>query len=181
MPLGAPGDYDRDPRFAAGAWRFCAVQLGGVEALLSTVQATIRDAVRGDPVQRARFAGACVAMRNAGFWVHEAARRFAMGGCGFHPRRAAGARHDGLVFLDVDCIPMRAEGGRMPTSDSVPTAPACDCCSSSARSPATSIMKATIRRFSIWTRSSATPAAFMPAGAHGRCRAGWRNSQPWAY
>lgn len=78
MLLGAPGDYDRDPRFTAGAWRFCAVQLGGIEALLADVQATIRDAARGDPVQRARFAGAFVAMRSAGFWVREAARRFAM-------------------------------------------------------------------------------------------------------
>ncbi|MFL9841890.1 acyl-CoA dehydrogenase family protein [Sphingomonas sp. ST-64] len=77
MLLGEPGDYDREPRFTAGAWRFCAVQLGGIEALLAETRTAMRDAARADPVQRARFAEAVVAMRSAGFWVAEAARRFA--------------------------------------------------------------------------------------------------------
>ncbi|WP_066490604.1 MULTISPECIES: acyl-CoA dehydrogenase family protein [Sphingomonas] len=77
--LGAPGDYDRDPRFTAGAWRFCAVQLGGIEALLAETRRLMRTAAREDPVQRARFAQAAVATRSAGFWVTEAARRFADG------------------------------------------------------------------------------------------------------
>ncbi|UAK25705.1 acyl-CoA dehydrogenase family protein [Sphingomonas nostoxanthinifaciens] len=79
MLLGAPGDYDRDPRFTAGAWRFCAVQLGGIEALLIEVRRSMRDVARGDPMQRARFAEAVVATRSAGLWVDEAARRFAHG------------------------------------------------------------------------------------------------------
>lgn len=79
MLLGAPGDYDRDPRFTAGAWRFCAVQLGGIEALVVEIRRLMRDAARADPVQRARFAEAVVAMRTAGFWVEEAARRFSRG------------------------------------------------------------------------------------------------------
>jgi alkylation response protein AidB-like acyl-CoA dehydrogenase len=78
MLLGAPGDYDRDPRFTAGAWRFCAVQLGGIEALMIEVHHAMRDAAREDPVQRARFADAAVATRSAGFWVAEAAHRFAL-------------------------------------------------------------------------------------------------------
>ena len=77
MLLGEPGDYDREPRFTAGAWRFCAVQLGGIEALLAETRQAMRDGARADPVQRARFAEAVVAMRGAGFWVAEAARRFA--------------------------------------------------------------------------------------------------------
>lgn len=77
MLLGAPGDYDREPRFTAGAWRFCAVQLGGIEALVAEIRASMRDDARADPIQRARFADAVVAMRGAGFWVEEAARRFA--------------------------------------------------------------------------------------------------------
>ena len=32
--LGEPGDYEREPRFSAGAWRFTAVQLGGVERVI---------------------------------------------------------------------------------------------------------------------------------------------------
>jgi alkylation response protein AidB-like acyl-CoA dehydrogenase len=76
--LGTPGDYDREPRFTAGAWRFCAVQLGGIEALLTETRANMSDAARGDPVQRARFAKAVAATRGAGFWVAEAARRAAV-------------------------------------------------------------------------------------------------------
>lgn len=76
--LGAPGDYDRDPRFTAGAWRFCAVQLGGVEGLLMEMRAALSDAARADPVQRARFAEAVVATRTAGLWVREAALRAAV-------------------------------------------------------------------------------------------------------
>lgn len=76
MLLGQPGDYDREPRFTAGAWRFCAVQLGGIEALLAETRTGLRNEVRAEPVQRARFAEAVVAMRSAGFWVVEAAKRF---------------------------------------------------------------------------------------------------------
>lgn len=79
MLLGQPGDYDREPRFTAGAWRFCAVQLGGIEALVSEIRHSMRESARQDAVQRARFARAVVAARTAGFWVNEAARRFASG------------------------------------------------------------------------------------------------------
>lgn len=77
MLLGFPGDYDRDPRFTAGAWRFCAVQLGGIEALLTEVHRSMRDAAHADPIARARFADALVTTRTAGFWVAEAAARTA--------------------------------------------------------------------------------------------------------
>lgn len=77
MLLGGAGDYDREPRFTAGAWRFCAVQLGGIEALLAEARAGMSDAARSDPVARARFADAIAATRTAGFWVAEAARRAA--------------------------------------------------------------------------------------------------------
>lgn len=77
MLLGEPGDYDRDPRFTAGAWRFCAVQLGGIEALVTEIRSAMREGDRENAVQRARFAEAVVATRSAGFWVEEAAQRFA--------------------------------------------------------------------------------------------------------
>ena len=75
--LGDPGDYDREPRFTAGAWRFTAVQLGGIEALLAETRAAMSEAARSDPLQRVRFADAVVATRTAGLWVREAALRAA--------------------------------------------------------------------------------------------------------
>lgn len=79
MLLGEPGDYDRDPRFTAGAWRFCAAQLGGIEALVTEIRRSMREAAREDPIQRCRLADSVVAVRTAGFWVAEAAQRFASG------------------------------------------------------------------------------------------------------
>lgn len=77
MLLGEPGDYDRDPYFTAGAWRFCAAQLGGIESLVTEIRSAMRDNARDDPVQRARFTDAVVAVRTAGFWVDKTAERFA--------------------------------------------------------------------------------------------------------
>lgn len=75
--LGAQGDYDREPRFTAGAWRFTAVQLGGIEGLLMELRLAMSEGARSDPLQRAKFAEAVVATRTAGFWVREAALRSA--------------------------------------------------------------------------------------------------------
>lgn len=77
--LGSPGDYDREPRFTTGAWRFTAVQLGGVEALLAETRRAMGDAARGDPLQRAKFADAVAATRTAFLWVRECALRAASG------------------------------------------------------------------------------------------------------
>ncbi|TXC70395.1 acyl-CoA dehydrogenase [Sphingomonas ginsenosidivorax] len=72
--IGAPGDYEREPRFSAGAWRFTAVQLGAVEALVRHLRDHLVQTGKGtDPIQRLRF-GACVsATRSAGLWVRQAA------------------------------------------------------------------------------------------------------------
>lgn len=75
--LGEPGDYDSEPRFTAGAWRFTAVQLGGIEGLLTETRAALSNAAKADPLQRAKFAEAVVATRTAGLWVREAALRAA--------------------------------------------------------------------------------------------------------
>jgi alkylation response protein AidB-like acyl-CoA dehydrogenase len=75
--LGAPGDYDREPRFTGGAWRFLAVQLGGVEALLAETRSAMGPAAREDPLQRAKFADAVAAARGAWLWTREAAQRAA--------------------------------------------------------------------------------------------------------
>lgn len=75
--LGVPGDYDLDPRFTAGAWRFTAVQLGGIEALLSETRSAMSVSARADPLQRAKFADCVVATRTAYLWVRECAARAA--------------------------------------------------------------------------------------------------------
>lgn len=75
--LGGAGDYDREPRFTTGAWRFTAVQLGGIEALLIETRLAMRPTAREDAVQRARFADAVAAARTAYLWVRECALRAA--------------------------------------------------------------------------------------------------------
>ncbi|WP_088185377.1 acyl-CoA dehydrogenase family protein [Sphingobium sp. Z007] len=75
--LGQPGDYDREPRFTTGAWRFTAVQLGGIEGLLAETRLAMSDAGRADPLQRAKFADAVAATRTAYLWVRECALRAA--------------------------------------------------------------------------------------------------------
>ncbi|WP_325422122.1 acyl-CoA dehydrogenase family protein [Sphingobium sp.] len=75
--LGAPGDYDREPRFTAGAWRFTAVQLGGIEALVSEVREAMQQGASQDPLQRTKFAQCVEACRTAYMWVRECALRTA--------------------------------------------------------------------------------------------------------
>lgn len=75
--LGAPGDYTREPRFTAGAWRFLAVQLGGIEGLLAETRSAMSEVARNDPLQRVKFGEAVAAARTAYLWVREAAQRAA--------------------------------------------------------------------------------------------------------
>jgi alkylation response protein AidB-like acyl-CoA dehydrogenase len=73
--IGAPNVYEREPRFSAGAWRFTAVQLGAVEALLRHWRDhLVASGKARDAIQRARIAAAIVATRSAGLWVTQAAR-----------------------------------------------------------------------------------------------------------
>jgi alkylation response protein AidB-like acyl-CoA dehydrogenase len=73
--LGRPGDYTREPRFSAGAWRFTAVQLGGVERILCLLRQHMQTSeVSSAPIKRARFGEAVAAARTAWLWVREAAR-----------------------------------------------------------------------------------------------------------
>jgi len=73
--VGGPDDYEREPRFSAGAWRFAAVQLGAVEALVRHWRDHLVATGKGaDAIQRARFAAAVAATRSATQWVARAAR-----------------------------------------------------------------------------------------------------------
>jgi alkylation response protein AidB-like acyl-CoA dehydrogenase len=81
--LGGPGDYEREPRFSAGAWRFTAVQLGGVERVIGLLRDHLAGSPAGeDPIHRARFGQALAAARSAFMWVREAADRAEAGNAG---------------------------------------------------------------------------------------------------
>jgi alkylation response protein AidB-like acyl-CoA dehydrogenase len=73
--LGEAGDYERQPFFSGGAWRFCAVQQGGMETLLQLLRQHLRRTQRGgDPHQAARLGEAGIAVETARLWVERAAR-----------------------------------------------------------------------------------------------------------
>jgi alkylation response protein AidB-like acyl-CoA dehydrogenase len=73
--IGEPGDYAREPRLAAGAWRFAAVQLGGIERVVTLLREHLSTVAEADPIHRARFAEAIAECRSAYLWVREAALR----------------------------------------------------------------------------------------------------------
>jgi alkylation response protein AidB-like acyl-CoA dehydrogenase len=90
--IGTPGDYEREPRFSAGAWRFTAVQLGGVERILTLLRDHLVSSPSGDdPIHRARFGRVLAETRSAALWVREAAMRAT--------RDDAGAAEIALVLM----------------------------------------------------------------------------------
>ncbi|MBV8506493.1 MAG: acyl-CoA/acyl-ACP dehydrogenase [Alphaproteobacteria bacterium] len=74
--IGVPGDYGREPDFSAGAWRFAAVQCGGIEALIGETREHLRRTERGgDPHQAARLGQSAISAEAARLWVESAAAR----------------------------------------------------------------------------------------------------------
>jgi alkylation response protein AidB-like acyl-CoA dehydrogenase len=72
--VGREGDYERQPWFSAGAWRFAAVHLGGMERLFDLLRRHLQETNRGqDPHQAARMGGAAIAIETARLWVTQAA------------------------------------------------------------------------------------------------------------
>jgi alkylation response protein AidB-like acyl-CoA dehydrogenase len=72
--VGREGDYERQPWFSAGAWRFAAVQLGGMERLFDLLRKHLKETNRGqDPHQAARLGGAAMGIETAKLWVVHAA------------------------------------------------------------------------------------------------------------
>ncbi|NJC33379.1 alkylation response protein AidB-like acyl-CoA dehydrogenase [Sphingomonas jejuensis] len=73
--IGGPGDYEREPMFTAGAWRFACVQQGAAQALLRHWRDhLVQTGKRDDPVQRLRFGHSVAATRSAAQWVRRAAK-----------------------------------------------------------------------------------------------------------
>lgn len=72
--IGDADDYQRQPAFSGGAWRFCAVHLGAAERLLDLFRAQLRARGRaGDPYQKQRVAAATAACITARLWIDRAA------------------------------------------------------------------------------------------------------------
>jgi alkylation response protein AidB-like acyl-CoA dehydrogenase len=72
--VGSEGDYERQPWFSAGAWRFAAVHLGGMERLFDLLRRHLQETNRGqDPHQAARLGRAAMAIETARLWVAQAA------------------------------------------------------------------------------------------------------------
>src|SRR3984885_8010810 len=72
--LGLAGDYERQPWFSGGAWRFAAVQLGGMERLFDLLRGHLQETNRGrDPHQAARLGESAMAIETARLWVAQAA------------------------------------------------------------------------------------------------------------
>lgn len=72
--LGGPDDYHAQPYFSGGAWRFAAVQVGGIEAVLDIWRAHLLETRRGDdPLQLARLGEGLIAAESARLWVERAA------------------------------------------------------------------------------------------------------------
>ncbi len=68
--IGAPGDYERQPWFFAGALRFTAVQTGIAERLAGETATYLRGLGRdGDPFQCQRVAEMSIAVRTAVAWL----------------------------------------------------------------------------------------------------------------
>jgi alkylation response protein AidB-like acyl-CoA dehydrogenase len=72
--VGVHGDYQRQPAFSGGAWRFAAVHQGGLERLLDLLREDLRRTGRGDdPHQAARLGQAAIATETGRLWVERAA------------------------------------------------------------------------------------------------------------
>ena len=84
--LGVPDSYSRQPAFSGGAWRFAAVQLGGIEAVFDAWRAHLNRTGRGgDPHQLARLGEGALALESARNWVTRGAET--MSDAGLPPAR----------------------------------------------------------------------------------------------
>jgi len=78
--LGDSDDYFRQPDFSGGAWRFAAVQLGGIESVFDVWRRHLAATGRGgDPHQLARLGEGAIAVEGARLWVERAAETVSEG------------------------------------------------------------------------------------------------------
>ena len=105
--VGREGDYERQPWFSAGAWRFAAVQLGGMERLFDLLRRHLQETNRGqDPHQAARLGEAAMAVETARLWVAQ---------CGDNHRSSFRIEGAGAACrLRQSCAPCGRGGGSRP-------------------------------------------------------------------
>ncbi len=73
--LGEVDDYIREPMFSGGAWRFAAVQLGGIQRVVDELIGHHKTTGRGgDAYQSARLGEALMSAETARMWVMRAAK-----------------------------------------------------------------------------------------------------------
>ncbi len=71
--LGKANDYYQQPYFSAGAMRFCAVQLGGAEALFNKMLGYLKSLDRTEDVmQQTRIAEMATSLKACDLWVQQA-------------------------------------------------------------------------------------------------------------
>ncbi|MES1929966.1 acyl-CoA dehydrogenase, exported protein [Salinisphaera dokdonensis CL-ES53] len=93
MPIGAPGDYEREPWLSAGALRFVAAQAGGIAGLFDGVRAHLVARNRaGDPHQAARLGRLYGLADNAAAVCRSTAAALFDTPTDSHPARVASAR-----------------------------------------------------------------------------------------
>jgi alkylation response protein AidB-like acyl-CoA dehydrogenase len=72
--IGGPDDYLREPAFSAGAWRTCAVALGGLDALIDETRGRLLERKRHrDPHQLSRMGQVLIARESARMWIERTA------------------------------------------------------------------------------------------------------------
>jgi alkylation response protein AidB-like acyl-CoA dehydrogenase len=71
--LGRPGDYYAEPTFTSGAFRFCAVQLGGAQALFDDCCELVRSSLLPDnSFQKQRLGQMAVLLESGRQWLTQA-------------------------------------------------------------------------------------------------------------
>ena len=109
--LGLPGDYEREPHFEGGIWRYCAIHLGGADSLVELWRAAL--AARGrlaDPLQLTRYARAMALCRAMASLLRDTALSVEAA-AGGDPARIDAAVADALLarqFTEESCVEILA-------------------------------------------------------------------------
>ncbi|MCP9221390.1 acyl-CoA dehydrogenase family protein [Erythrobacter sp. LQ02-29] len=81
--VGSTGDFEREPLFEGGIWRYCAAHLGGAEALYHAMCETLVARDRAvDPHQQVRVVSAATALETARLWLARCAEEVEASGAG---------------------------------------------------------------------------------------------------
>lgn len=113
--VGRAGDYEREPYFEGGVWRYAALHVGGLEALAEEVRAVV--AAQGDAAgetQLHRVARMAILAHGARLMVEDAAARVEAPGAGIEATALSLAAREAVETACLDGIALadRALGAR---------------------------------------------------------------------